>query len=391
MEHPDDRLTTRAEVGNLAAGDTTLEFENRFRTKDGSYRTLSWTAAPEHGLLYCVARDVTEARAHEAALAEQATSRERAWHYTPDLLSVIDMPGAVFERVNPSWTTAIGWSIAEVEGRPFGDFVHPDDIDATMVAFDNARLGNPVLRFENCYRTKAGDWRWLSWVSFPEGDKLYSSTRDVTGEKRLTAQLRLYEHIVQASAAPICAFDTDYRLIAFNRAHSDEFFRIFAYRVQIGDVFPDLLSPDQAPVMRRFMDRALRGEAYTATEEFGDPDLAKPCWEVTYSPLRDAQGRVIGAFHYAKDITDRLRAAAELAATQEALRQSQKMEAVGQITGGLAHDFNNLLTGISGSLDLLQKRVAQGRLNELDRYVMAAQDASKRAAALTHRLLAFSR
>ena len=76
---------------------------------------------------------------------------------------------------------------------------------------------------------------------------------------------------------------------------------------------------------------------------------------------------------------------------EEALRQSQKMEAVGQLTGGLAHDFNNLLTGISGSLDLLQKRVAQGRVNDLDRYLIAAQGAAKRAAALTHRLLAFSR
>jgi len=67
------------------------------------------------------------------------------------------------------------------------------------------------------------------------------------------------------------------------------------------------------------------------------------------------------------------------------------MEAVGQLTGGLAHDFNNLLAGISGSLELLQTRVAQGRINDLDRYLAAAQGASKRAAALTHRLLAFTR
>ncbi len=77
--------------------------------------------------------------------------------------------------------------------------------------------------------------------------------------------------------------------------------------------------------------------------------------------------------------------------TEDALRQSQKMEAVGQLTGGLAHDFNNLLTGITGSLDLLQARIAQGRLKDVDRYTVAAQGAAKRAAALTHRLLAFSR
>lgn len=81
----------------------------------------------------------------------------------------------------------------------------------------------------------------------------------------------------------------------------------------------------------------------------------------------------------------------ELLKAQDALRQSQKMEAVGQLTGGLAHDFNNLLAGISGSLELMGRRLSQGRANELDRYLSAAQGAVKRAAALTHRLLAFSR
>ncbi|WP_375454396.1 ATP-binding protein [uncultured Methylobacterium sp.] len=82
---------------------------------------------------------------------------------------------------------------------------------------------------------------------------------------------------------------------------------------------------------------------------------------------------------------------AELNVSEETLRQSQKMEAVGQLTGGIAHDFNNLLAGISGSLELLQTRMAQGRLTDLDRYINTAQGCSKRAAALTHRLLAFSR
>jgi PAS domain S-box-containing protein len=77
--------------------------------------------------------------------------------------------------------------------------------------------------------------------------------------------------------------------------------------------------------------------------------------------------------------------------TEEALRQAQKMEAVGQLTGGLAHDFNNILAGIGGSLEMMKTRLAQGRIADFDRYLSGAQSAVKRAAGLTQRLLAFSR
>jgi signal transduction histidine kinase len=87
-------------------------------------------------------------------------------------------------------------------------------------------------------------------------------------------------------------------------------------------------------------------------------------------------------------VTKEISARAE---AEESLRQSQKMEAVGQLTGGIAHDFNNLLAAIGGSLEMIQYRVTQGRMDAVDRYLAAGQNAVKRAAALTHRLLAFSR
>ena len=81
----------------------------------------------------------------------------------------------------------------------------------------------------------------------------------------------------------------------------------------------------------------------------------------------------------------------ELAQSQDQLRQAQKMEAVGQLTGGIAHDFNNLLQGITGSLEIIKRRIGQNRLDDLDRFISGAVTSANRAAALTHRLLAFSR
>ncbi|GJE43066.1 PAS domain-containing protein [Methylobacterium soli] len=128
--------------------------------------------------------------------------------------------------------------------------------------------------------------------------------------------------------------------------------------------------------------RPARFENRIATRDGGFKHI-----EWTVAPERDG----VNFIAVGRDLSDAKAREAELAMAQEALRQSQKMEAVGQLTGGLAHDFNNLLAGISGSLELMQTRMSQGRFNDVDRYLAAAQGASKRAAALTHRLLAFSR
>ena len=325
----------------------------------------------------------------ERQVIERSLERGLTWQVSPDLLSVIDLSTATFDRVNPAWTATLGWSSADIEGSPFSDFVHQDDREASGKAFAEVRQGNPVLRFENRYCHKDGSFRTLSWVAVPQDGKLFSRSRDVTVEKERAAALLLNENIVQSGHAPICAFDAEYRVTAFNKAQSDAFFRAFGQRLRIGDCLPDLVGPDQAPLIRRFMARALKGEAFQIVEEFGSHSLIKHPWEITYAPLRNGAGEVYGAFHHAVDISGRLRAQAELAHAQEALRQSQKMEAVGQLTGGVAHDFNNLLTVIKSSTDLLKRPdLAEARR---ERYVGAISDTVDRAAKLTGQLLAFAR
>ncbi|NGM33806.1 PAS domain-containing protein [Methylobacterium sp. DB0501] len=360
--------------------------------------------------------DVTLEREHLHNLGEALRRREQM------LDALVRSSSEVRYRISADWSRLYQLSggnfLADTTSASsdwIETYIPAEDRPALRAEIERAIRTKTSYSLEHRVHLADGSVGWASSRAVPVLDgegritEWYGAATDITERKRAeaashdltvslgrqvadrTAELRLYGDIIQSSADPICAFDTAYRLIAFNQAHSDEFYRIFGHRVQIGEVFPDLFPPDQAPVMRGFMARALTGETYTVTEEFGDPDLAKPAWEVSYSPLRDGSGRVIGAFHFAKDISDRLRAETELAATQEALRQSQKMEAVGQLTGGLAHDFNNLLAGISGSLDLMQTRMSQGRFKDVERYMAAAQGAAKRAAALTHRLLAFSR
>ena len=171
--------------------------------------------------------------------------------------------------------------------------------------------------------------------------------------------------------------------------------------------------------------RALRGEHVPGLEFLHHPEQGPSVWtRVSGVPLRNpGSSRVTGSISVIVDIDEQKRSqealaqaaqkleqevdartrelrealarleaeAEERARAEEALRQAQKMEAVGQLTGGIAHDFNNMLTGIIGAIDILKRRIATGRLDDLDRFMDAASTSAQRAAGLTARLLAFSR
>jgi PAS domain S-box-containing protein len=107
--------------------------------------------------------------------------------------------------------------------------------------------------------------------------------------------------------------------------------------------------------------------------------------------IRNDDGEIIGFAKITRDLTERRQAQMDLDQSREQLAQAQKMEAIGHLTGGLAHDFNNMLAGISGSLELMKLRLAQGRFQDIEHYISSAQGAASRAAALTHRLLSFAR
>ena len=154
----------------------------------------------------------------------------------------------------------------------------------------------------------------------------------------------------------------------------------------VGHSFLEFIWPEDAALAQRGLDDAAVSRDLTDFENRYTHLDGNPRWISWHTR---AEGDVV--FAYGRDVTAHKEAQAELATAQDELRQSQKMEAVGQLTGGIAHDFNNLLAGISGSLELLQRRVDVGNFTGLERYITIAQGASRRAAALTQRLLAFAR
>jgi len=134
--------------------------------------------------------------------------------------------------------------------------------------------------------------------------------------------------------------------------------------------------------------RALAGEEFTAVEEFGDPSRDRRYYEMRYNVLRDADGKQIGAYQFVYDVTERLRDQERLRQAEQALRQAQRLESLGQLTGGVAHDFNNLLAVFASSVHILERNpTEQQREVILD----AMRRAVARGTGLTRHLLAFSR
>jgi PAS domain S-box-containing protein len=214
-------------------------------------------------------------------------------------------------------------------------------------------------------------------------------TRDLTDRRAAEAELRASEErfrlLVQSvTDYAIYMLDPEGRVSSWN-AGAERFKGNSANEI-MGQHFSRFYTDEdlEAGIPRLALETATREGRFEAEGWRKKKDGSKFWASVIIDPIWNEGGELIGFAKVTRDLSEKR-------AIEEQLRQSQKMEAVGQLTGGLAHDFNNLLTGISGSLEMIQIRMAQGRTAEVDRYLMAGQGAVKRAASLTHRLLAFSR
>ncbi|WP_440058261.1 PAS domain-containing protein [Pseudomonas fragariae (ex Marin et al. 2024)] len=297
--------------------------------------------------------------------------------------------------------------------------IHPDDSARVDKSIEEALQSSETYRCEYRVLHEDGIYRWIEASGRIERDSRGKPIRspgvllDIDGRRtaederdRLNELLRIF---TAAVPGVVYAKDLEGRMLVANRGTADligkppEFF--------IGKT--DLEFLDDQEQARTLMETDRRIMQSNVSEQIEEQvnlaDGSAAIWLSTKAPLLDASGEVIGLIGSSIDVTARKKAeeaVRELNQTleqrieqavfereqiEDALRHSQKMDAVGQLTGGIAHDFNNLLAGISGSLELITKRLAQGRVGDVDRYVSVAQGAVRRAASLTHRLLAFSR
>ena len=410
--HPDDRK--RAEDAFVAANAsrTAFRIEYRLRHHSGAYRWAIDAASPRFsdageylGYVGTVI-DINDRREAEERLALSEEQLRLALDVAE--IGLWDVDQATGSMFWPPRVKAM-FGISPEVPVTLGDFlngVHPDDREKTRSAYESA--SNPDLRalYDVEYRTIGKEDGIVRWVA-AKGRGLFDAQGvcyrvlgtaiDITARK--AAELRLHElndrleqevtertaernRVWEMSRDLLGIMGFDGLLKAINPAWETTLGRDTETLLALS--FREQVHPDDHGAVEQVMERLLRGETVERFEDrlaHADGSWRWISWTLV------PEGDVFYAV--GRDVTPEKETAEELAYAQEALRQSQKMEAMGQLTGGVAHDFNNLLTPIVGSLDLLQRK---GVGNEREqRLIEGAIQSADRAKILVQRLLAFAR
>jgi PAS domain S-box-containing protein len=407
---PEDRANNRLWTEMREAAETGEGDDERWHIRktgerfwaDGEMSPLRGEAGQITGFVK-VLRDRTEQRlADSRLLASEARFRTLA-EATPGFAWTTDAAG-MLDYVSPRWHDITGVT-GQADCAAWIRAVHSDDRERILDVWQRCVASGALFETELRLRAADGSYQWWLARAFP--------ARDDAGAITMWAGLCTdIETIVQSREALARSREELEALVAARTADRDRMWRLSSDIMvvarldrtitAVNPAWTALLGWTEADLIGRKLfdfihqDDLSRTEAVSSQLSAGNPIVhfvnryrhrdGSQRW-LSWTAVPDANFiHAVG-----RDVTAEREQAEALAKTEEALRQSQKMEAVGQLTGGIAHDFNNLLTGITGSLELMQTRLAQQRYAGIDRYVSIAQVAAGRAAALTHRLLAFSR
>jgi PAS domain S-box-containing protein len=399
-------------------------------TRHGRLEQVYWTYGfspidEDDGIggVLVVCRDVTREYLAANALREREAELARVQQLGRIGGLEVDLRSGFDNRRSPEYLLIHGLPPAAAD-EPHEDWVqriHPEDRETTEKIFRDAVAGD-VCDYSVQYRIvrpSDGETRWISVKSTIERDengkaiRLVGAHTDVTEQVVADLALRQSEEQFRKLADQLAELNaTLAQRVEEKTRERDRIWNVSqdllvvadrdgvwrtvnpAWTKTLGWSEAELLNrtsewlehPDDGGPTRTEVNRLIQGNLTVKFEgRFRHKDGSYRWLSWTGVPDQDH------IYAVARDVTAEKAAADRLKATEEALLQAQKMEAVGQLTGGIAHDFNNLLTGIVGSLDLLQTRLNQGRTENVARYINAAMTSANRAAALTHRLLAFAR
>lgn len=294
--------------------------------------------------------------------------------------------------VNERWLDLYGYARHEVVGRPISEFHVPGLEPIHDARWDEVmRLGH-INSAERQFLKKSGEIIDAVVTARAEFDAEGKFLRTITVTTDLTARKRaeeaagrerqLSELLVESSIEGIIGLDREFCYTLWNPAMEamSGVRRGQLIGRKVFDVRPDLIGTPMEAAWRATM----QGRPTTIRDRpYHFPASGRAgFYEADFVPLYGPDRAIMGGLAFLRDTTERRR-------IEEQLRQAQKMEAVGQLTGGVAHDFNNLLTVIMGNLDALQRHLTDD--TGVDRMIAASMRAANRAATLTHRLLAFAR
>jgi len=328
--------------------------------------------------------------------------RDRFFNLTRDMLCVAGFDGR-FQRINPAWQTALGYTQEEMLNHAFLEFVHPEDRDKT--AAETARLahGGEVISFENRYRCKDGSYRWLLWSARPlPGEELiYGSARDMTERKQIEEKLRQSEErtrlmVESAKDYAIFMLDPAGRVASWNAGAE----RMLGYGADevIGQQFSRFYPEEK--IAGGFPDKELKEAA--ARGRFEDEswrvrkDGSRFYANVILNAVRNPQGELLGFVTLSRDVTARRETAARIQKLNEELSQRASLLEVANkelesFSYSVSHDLRAPLRHIHGFVELLQKSPAIQGDETAQRQMGVIARASKQMGMLIDDLLAFSR
>ena len=183
LHPPDIREQTMDSFQTFIDGNTS-SIESFIQTRDGKVISVSINAGTPTGIggrtiIMGIFRDITWQKEVENTIRKKTEEVDLFFNVSLDLFCIADIQG-YFHRLNPEWEKTLGYTLPELEGKQFFDFVHPDDMNATLDSLSDLQDQKEVLSFVNRYRHKNGTYRWIEWRSFPVGDRIFAAARDIT-------------------------------------------------------------------------------------------------------------------------------------------------------------------------------------------------------------------